>query len=327
MTPDFVVEANGSDITTFLKDRLLTLVLRDEAGLKSDSLELSLDDRDHRLPLPAEKTMFKVWLGYSGEHSPPAYMGRYTLDEIDLSNGPRSMTIRARAADLVDDFKAPKTRSWNGKTLGDIVTTIASEYGMDARINEEFADYLVKHVDQTQESDGAFLSRLAETYGAVAKPGDGKLIFVPWGEGKLANGEEAPVIALTLSDVTSWRASWAKRGDYGSATATYHDHDAGQPQTVKHDGGEGSEYQIRRVYATESEARKAAQAQYESLKSGTFSLDLTLPGRPDLFAECPLTLTDGFRPEIQGDWIIKSVTHTLNGSGYSCQLSAERKLP
>ena len=45
-------------------------------------------------------------------------MGAYTVDELELSGPPQTLTIRARAADLRQSLKAPKTRAWDATTLG-----------------------------------------------------------------------------------------------------------------------------------------------------------------------------------------------------------------
>jgi len=43
-------------------------------------------------------------------------------------------------------------------------------------------------------------------------------------------------------------------------------------------------------------------------------VSITMPGRPELNAEGLITL-QGFRPEVDGTWNVKSVTHELSGSG------------
>lgn len=48
MRPAFTIRANGRDITAAIRDRLLSISVKDEAGLKSDSVTLRLDDRPLR---------------------------------------------------------------------------------------------------------------------------------------------------------------------------------------------------------------------------------------------------------------------------------------
>ncbi|UIV54290.1 hypothetical protein H6S08_15960 [Escherichia coli] len=42
----------------------------------------------------------------------------------------------------------------------------------------------VEHIDQTNESDGSFLMRLARQYGAIASVKNGNLLFIRQGQGK-----------------------------------------------------------------------------------------------------------------------------------------------
>jgi phage protein D len=37
-------------------------------------------------------------------------------------------------------------------------------------------------------------------------------------------------------------------------------------------------------------------------------------------------ITSGFRPDINGEWKISSVTHTMDNSGYKFSLKAEQEL-
>ena len=48
MKPVYKIEANGSDITANLKGRLISATLTDNEGMKSDTFEMVLDDRDIR---------------------------------------------------------------------------------------------------------------------------------------------------------------------------------------------------------------------------------------------------------------------------------------
>ena len=44
MRPDFRIFANQQDVTQLIAERLLSLQIQDEAGIKSDTLTLTLDD-------------------------------------------------------------------------------------------------------------------------------------------------------------------------------------------------------------------------------------------------------------------------------------------
>jgi phage protein D len=183
-TPAFRVVADGTDITDKIKDRLLSLRITDQAGQQSDSLEIAVDDREKRMPAPRHGAWLRVWLGYSAAGQAPSYMGAFAVDEVDFSCGPRSMVIKATAAQTAPELtKESRTQSWSNKTLGQVVQEIAKRNGLQPVINKPLSDIQIKHEDQTNETDQAFLTRLAEKYKAVIKPADGKLVVVERGKG------------------------------------------------------------------------------------------------------------------------------------------------
>ena len=178
--PAFRVVADGTDITDKIRDRLISLRITDQAGQQSDSLEITVDDRDKRMPAPRYGAWLRVWLGYDR----PVFMGAYAVDEVDLSCGPRSMVIKATAAQTAPELvKESRTQSWGNKTLGQIVQEIAKRNGLQPVISKPLSDIQIKHEDQTNETDQAFLTRLAEKYKATIKPADGKLVVVERGKG------------------------------------------------------------------------------------------------------------------------------------------------
>jgi len=60
MTPIYQITVNGSNITELVKTRLLSLSITDNAGWDSDTIEMSLDDRDARLEIPKIGALMEV---------------------------------------------------------------------------------------------------------------------------------------------------------------------------------------------------------------------------------------------------------------------------
>lgn len=84
MTPDFKIIAAGVNITPQIKDRLLSLTITDEAGIKADTVEITLDDRDGLIELPAPGAPLLVFLGYRETGLIP--MGLFTSDEVTVTS-------------------------------------------------------------------------------------------------------------------------------------------------------------------------------------------------------------------------------------------------
>jgi len=311
-TPAFRIEANGGDITRLIADRLLSMRLNEQAEQQSDSLEITLDDRDKRIPVPSNGTWLRVWLGYSSGGRKPVYMGAFAVDEVELSMGPRSMVIKATASNTAPTLqKEQRTKSWHNTTLGAVVQEIAGRHNVVPVIKGALASQQIKHEDQTNESDQAFLTRLAEKFKATIKPADGKLVVVPRGA-----TDNAGSVTIRQEEVTNWRATLKNRGAYGGVKAKWLDRTVNKEKVVTagESGGALPVFEEKQLYKTQAEAQKAAESRLQSLRAGEVRVNITLPGRPDVNAEGMVTLT-GFRGEVDGTWNVKNVTHDLGCSG------------
>ncbi len=194
MTPLFQVLADGKDFTAQVRDRSLSLTITDEAGYRSDSLELRLDDRGGAIELPRKGAEIEVSLGYRGQ--PPVRMGLYVVDEIILAGPPDTFTARARAANMRQSLKQQKTRAWHDLTIGQVLAAIAAEHGLEPRVGQSLKTIQLPHADQTDESDLHFLTRMARNHRAIAKPLGPWLLFVPRGEAKTATGRKVAPAAI-----------------------------------------------------------------------------------------------------------------------------------
>ena len=123
MTPIFRIVADGADITTLINDRLLLLRITDKPGMESDDFELRIDDRDSAVSLPSRGASIEVFLGYSG--TALTRLGRYTVDEVELSGPPDILVIRGKASDMRGSGKTIRNGSWENVPLSEIVRDIA----------------------------------------------------------------------------------------------------------------------------------------------------------------------------------------------------------
>lgn len=321
MTPDFRIEVDGSqDATEAIRDRFLGLSVTDEAGEQSDSAEIRIDDRGGAVALPRKGSRLSISLGWLDGKMTPA--GEFTVDETALEGPPDTLVIRARGADMRSSLKSRKSRSWSDVSLGELVSGIASEHGLEGRVGESLRAVRIPHLDQTEESDLHLLTRVARDYDAIAKPAAGKLLLVPRGEASSATGRRMPAVEIGRSDASRWRASLSDRGDYSAVTARWRD--AGAAGSVTEEAGSGEPvYALRRLYPSSGEARDAARAKLRELLRGTGRLAITLePGKPELAAEAELLLK-GFRDGLDRRWICVRAVHRITGAGYSTSVTAE----
>lgn len=317
-----MVIANDANITAVIAERFTSITITDAVGFESDTLEITIaDDPLNPVEMPPEGAELTVSLGYDGELTS---MGLFVVDEVELSGWPAMLTIRGRASIQTESKKGKtslltqKTRSWKeGTTLGSIVKKIASEHSMTPQVSDSLAKLTIPNIDQSDESDVSFLVRLSRRYDAVCKPSGGKLLFVKRGESDLK-----PITVMATQGST-YNMTRSKRESPGTVIAYWHS----KKQAKKHEVKVGDGEPVRRLrhwYADEATAKAAAQSELDARKRGEEKLSLSLPGNPAYSAEAPLATT-GFRPNIDGDWIVSSVTHTLDKqTGYSCQIEAEK---
>jgi phage protein D len=117
------------------------------------------------------------------------------------------MSIKAHAADFKSTLKERISGSFSGQTIGSLVDLIASKHGLIPKVSGALADVVIDHIDQTNESDMHFLTRLAGNYGAIAKPANGNLIFAMKWMAKSVSGLDLGTTTLDITQINSWNYS------------------------------------------------------------------------------------------------------------------------
>lgn len=321
MTPAFRIVVDGADRTGMLADRLLSILVIDEDGSKADRVEIELDDRDGRLAFPPLEARLEVSLGFAGQ--PLALMGVYAVDGVSGTGPSQRMTITATAADLKGDIRAPRTRAWQDKTLPAIVGAIAGEAGLKAVVGDSLRAVRWDYLAQTAESNLHFLTRIAAELDATCKPAGGALVVQRRGEGKTAAGDALTPPTIPRRRLSDWSWSWKSRTVYRAAEAEWTETGKGVTHKVK--VGKGTPMKkIRHPYATEAEATRAAEAALSGAGRAAMELSATLAGfEPGLLGGASVVV-QGLRPELIGEWHLKSVSHRLDGGGLVTEFQAER---
>jgi len=219
LTPQFMLTLNSKDITGNISDRLINLTMTDNRGFEADQLDIELDDSDGLVELPVRGAVLSLYLGWKGF----ALVGKgdFTVDEVEHHGAPDTVTLRARSADFRGTLNSRREESWHDTTLGAVVGAIASRNKLTASVAESLANIRIPHIDQSQESDAVFLTRLAERNGGAVSVKAGKLLMLKAGSGVTASGKAIPQITIQRSDGDRHQFAIADRGAYTGVTAKW----------------------------------------------------------------------------------------------------------
>lgn len=324
MKPIYRVKANGHDITALIRNRLICLEVTDESGFQSDRVSIELDDRDNLFDLPEKGAKLDISMGLERDDKPEmVHMGIFVVDEVGCSGPPDKLTIEGKAANMTDSLKEKKTRPWDNITLSDIVATIAGEHDLIPVTGTDLGSIHFDHIDQADESDLHFLTRLGKEHDAVAKAVSKRLLLIKKGQAKTATGKSLPTISITRQDFVEpgWEMSAQDRGKYKSVTAYFQDIKTGEKQSISVGSGKPVSV-IRAPFATRERAMQAAQSRMDKLERGTSTLRGSVSARTDLLAEGQINVT-GIRSGINGLWSLTKVTFKIDDSGFTVSFESE----
>lgn len=326
MTPVCKIEANEVDITNTVRGRLISGTLKDSDGIKSDSFELVLDDRDNAVALPPPAAELKVWLGY--EESGLDYMGLYVFDDDARLDGPPDrIVLRSTAArfgtsttlnGIREEFRKVRSCSWSGLTIADVTRDICKQCGFTARISPdcEALKFPNNHAVVHNESYAHFLARTTTELRSVKFRVLGSyLVLAPHGTAETATGRNLVPVALEKSALSSWSLQLDDRSKFVSVKARWSNVADGQVVEVEAGSGSPSKM-LPRTYASELEAKTAAEGELARIQMGNAEVSLSLPGNPAICAGGFVDIS-GLRREYNRRWFVREATHSFSDSGYT----------
>lgn len=315
----------GADLTAKVNPRLVGLTLTEKREAEADEIDIRLQNADGKLEIPEPGKVLTLSLGWtSGDDVETGLVakGRFTIDEVGQEGPPDIVTIKGRSADMTGLLRQRRTKAWKSTTLGAVLKAIAARHGRTVRVDAALAGLAITSIEQEGKSDMAFVRDLGRRYDAIATWKDGKLIFLPIGKSATASGTPLAGMSLTKQDGWRWTFAQADRENYDGASAQWHDQDGGRRRTVKVGGD--NRRKLKRVYASEAEARQAAKAATTRAKRKPyhFTYDLAI-AEPSLQPDMRVQLQD-WGAKIDGiEWLVESVTTTFDSGGLRQSIEME----
>ncbi|WP_269915425.1 contractile injection system protein, VgrG/Pvc8 family [Acinetobacter sp. HY1485] len=327
-SPIYKLEVDGTNITSRINNRLISLKIKNKRGLEIDTLDLELSDQDGKLEIPPKDANIAVWIGYST--SGLVYKGNYIVKEVEHSGPPDVIHIRATSADMKASLKQKKERSFDNITLEALLTLIALEQNLELAIDPKLADEQIVHLDQN-ESDANLLTRLSDEYDAIATIKNNTLLFLKTGESKTASGKQLPTMWIERNDGDQHRYSFSGGGeDITGVKAFYYDATLGKKlEVIVGDQSNQNIKELRHLHRDKDSAERSARAKLKTLRRSAATISYKLAkGDPTLIPEMTF-LFYGFKSDIDDTyWLGTSVTDTFDSSrGYTTDLTLEVWFP
>ncbi|HAV1337876.1 phage late control D family protein [Vibrio parahaemolyticus] len=323
------VRVNGPG-EAFINSRLISWERVDAAGLQSDQITLTVDTAG-QTGIPHEGAVLRFSEGYDGNL---VDKGEFKITRIVPRLFPPTVTIVATAAPFqVEDktgFKERRTRTFENISLAELFRQVVSPHGYSPRVASEFESVQLAHVDQIDETDSAFLTRLAKERDAVAKPVNDLYVLARRGQVKTITGQQIPPVTVAvpgkndpsdLGQFINCQLEKPSRTNVSGVKAKWIDNSNGQEHEVQ--SGQAPFKKLRQAYESESTAKQSCDDELKKVQRQGASVRLDLPGDPYLVAEGLLTLNDTFPEEMAGNWSIDKVTARGDASGgYRCAVVA-----
>ena len=317
MRPQFEVSIGGSVISGPLMDRNMSITVVDQEGTQSDSCTIVLDDRDGLLEEPEKNDILSVRMGYVDQELRD--MGQFKVDETTLEGWPQKLTIKARAADLVDSFKEQRYDAFHNKTVNEIVSEIAKRNGMSASVLGSVGGVKTS-ITQDGVSDMHLLTQLGKKFDAVASPKAGKIIFAKKGEMDLGT----VTLIHPLANIKSYSRTRRSRSSHQKAKASYWDRDKVKLEHEEKSSSEGTATYGEQPYqaAGKEDAKEVSKSRADALSRAQENLSMELMGNTEIMAEMKADIRN-LRAGVDKVWRIKSANHTIDGQTFSTSFEAE----
>ncbi len=308
--------ARSQDLETALTRWSLT----DESGDSADRASLTLD-ADELDFIPSSGSEYAITV--NGEAR-----GVFEVSAIEERLHPAKIIVQLSPAKFnIKDptgFREPRKKTFPVATVADVVTAVMQPHGYTVRVDPELANLATPHLNQNEETDAAFIRRIAKKFDAVAKPVNRLYIFGKKGNITTLSGGEKRSVSITpktlLKDTGKIQhpSNVRKKG----VKASYRETESG----VNGEALVGDEpfHFIKEVFTNEAEATERAKAKLKELSRKGQTFTGKVEGQAGYFAESVLTL-DGFNnPRTGGKWSVDSVTLSGSRTSYTISIKATR---
>lgn len=317
-TPVFTISAGGIDITSRFSGLNMTMTINDGEGLKSDTMEISLDDLDGMVEAPTTGAVLNPIGGYveTGTRD----FGLFTVDNVTYEGWPQKINISAKSVAAMSLAKQREPKSYTKEefpTYGDIFKSIASTIGLGLSIAGDLMGIPNPFEAQAEEGGLEFLTRLGEKINGAISVKSNNLVIVPKGAGLSASGSALQQIIIAPGrNLISYSVTTKDEPKYSEVESTYYDRAANERKVMTESTGmEGPKFLLRHPFQEEAEAQRAAQAAAKDLARSQAEATFVIEGDPFAQVEAH-AVASGIRSKVDGIWRVKNASHTFTADAH-----------
>ncbi len=310
------LEYEGVEATRVLSEQLVRVGITERFNEQLSEARLVFEDSEGRwrrswFPKAEERLRLKL-----GNGEQVRDFGQYRVHEVNYTGDRSGEWIEIVAVSGTERLYEKRWASYRQQPLRAVVETLAGRHGL--RVIGEISG-VVAFEAQRDESDMAFLHRLAKRYGYAMKvEGGSELVFAPRGQ-----IDDSPVVArIRRGDVKSYQFSDKAIGTYKRCVVKGFNAKTRQVLEGTAGSGEPVLYAVESGIDATSEATERAREMLKETNRKKTRCDLTLPGDSRLLSGMTMELMDF--GVFDGKYVIEQTEHRVERSGYETSLEGVR---
>lgn len=338
----------GKDISEQIAPYVLSFSYTDNAHGKADDLQVTLEDREHAwkgdwYPEKGATLTASIRCEDWEETGAPAKImrcGTFTIDEIELSGPPDTVTIKAISAAVTKSLRQQrKTKAWENASLKQAAQDIADSHGLTLVYHGP--EWKFARMDQRETSDLGWLKRMAEQRGMNLKVAEDSIILMS----RKGYDAKAPVKTLTRGTeaIKSFRFKDKTDDVYDETEVAYHDpagketkrfafknpYAGDETQTYVRGSGKkkkrGDRQMVNRRLDAQDDGLDVVASEARGKNQDENDASLSLMGDLDLRATMTVALA-GFK-RFDMTYFVETATHSFDRSaGYTTELKLRKSL-
>lgn len=314
---------NGAAMSAEMSGYITSMTYTDPASGESDAIEISIHDRDGKWlngwKMQDGDTMqasIEVENWTSEGDTKSFDCGYFLLDDFGFSGWPTTGTISGISAVVDNPFQVTEvSKVWEEVTVQGVAQEIADQAGLTLfwDVDEDFA---IASLEQSEETNCAFLMALCETYGYQMKVYAQKIIIYD----REAYKQKDSVKDIDKTDILSWSGGKKTEGTYTGGEYTYTD-PITETEIVATTGDDTRLLQLSGKADDIADAERKLNAAILTANHSTTTLSITVMGSADIVAsQCVTVAGLGW---ISGKYYIDKITHNVGG-GYTMDLELSK---